>query len=127
MSLEEITMIERRKESRFVEKNQVLILPASDADKSPTINACTYDISTGGARIYTNQLYKDGAVIKLQVHLARSKQTITLEAEVKWHKSREDGKVFELGVEFRHQITSTLFALIRHLYNPDEGIPASIF
>ena len=126
MSLEETIMIERRKESRFVEENQVVIVPASDADKSPSLNACTYDISTGGARITTNRLYKDGAVIKLQIHLARSKQTITLEAEVKWHKMKEDGKTCELGVEFRHQITATLFALIRHLYNPDEGIPASI-
>jgi c-di-GMP-binding flagellar brake protein YcgR len=119
-------MIERRKESRVVEKNQVLIWPAPDSDEGPAINAYTYDISTGGARIYSKQAYSPGTVIKLQVHLARSKQSITLQAEVKWAKNKEDEQVCELGVEFRHQITSTLFALIRHLYNPDEGIPASI-
>jgi c-di-GMP-binding flagellar brake protein YcgR len=125
-SLEELPMIERRKESRFVEKNSVLIWPASDLDNGPGINAYTYDISTGGARIYSKHPYSVGIVIKLQIHLARSKQSITLQAEVKWTRYKEEEKVHELGVEFRHQITSTLFALIKHLYNPDEGIPASI-
>jgi c-di-GMP-binding flagellar brake protein YcgR len=125
-SLEELPMIERRKENRFVEKNTVLIWPGSDLDKGPGINAYTYDISTGGARIYSREPYSVGTMIKLQIHLARSKQSITLQAEVKWTRNKEEEKVHELGVEFRHQITSTLFALIKHLYNPDEGIPASI-
>jgi hypothetical protein len=119
-------MINRRKESRFVEKNEVLIMSASDNAEGPVVNAYTYDISTGGARIFSKQFRNVGEVIKLQVNLARTRQSIVLPAEVKWFKIKEDERVFELGVEFRHQIATTLLALIRHLYSPDEGIPSSL-
>jgi Tfp pilus assembly protein PilZ len=119
-------MIERRKENRYVEKNLVLIWPESDEDGSPAVNAYTFDISTGGARIYAQDFFKVGTLVKLQIHLARSRQSIMLPAEVKWARAREDAEGSEIGVEFRHQITATLVALIRHLYTPDEAIPASI-
>ena len=119
-------MINRRKESRFVEKNDVLIMSAMDRAGAPVVNAYTYDISTGGARIYSKQFRGVGEVVKLQINLARTRQTIVLPGEVKWFRIKEDEKVFELGVEFRHQIATTLLALIRHLYNPEEGIPSSL-
>ena len=117
-------MNDRRKESRLVERNQVLIWPAIESDEGPAVNAFTYDVSTGGARLCSRQYYNVGTVVTLQVHLARSRQSITLEAEVRWYRVREDGEGYEFGVEFRHRMTGTLLALIRHLYNPEEGIPA---
>ena len=119
-------MINRRKETRVVEKNHVLIDPPADREGCPVINAYTFDISTGGARICSHQFFNVGSVIKLQVELARSHQMIQLEAEVKWFRMKEVENVFEFGVEFRHRMTTTLLALIRHLYQPDEKIPLSM-
>ncbi len=119
-------MINRRKETRLVERNQVMISSGPDQAGDPVINAYTYDLSTGGARLCSNQFFRVGALVTLQVNLARTRQFITLEAEVKWSRMKDDENVFELGVEFRHHITATLFALIRHLYSPDDRIPTSI-
>jgi len=120
-------MIERRKESRLIEKNDVKIRLAQDTESGPVINAYTYDISTGGARIHSQKLFSVGDVINLEVHLARTNQSVTLEAEVKWIRNNRTENVFELGVEFRHKMATTLLSLIRHLYSPEERIPTSLF
>ena len=120
-------MIERRKESRHLEKNPVKIWPGQQSDENPAINAYTHDISTGGARIHSQLLFEVGSVINLEVHLARTNQSIALEAEVKWVRNNRTESMFELGVEFRHKMATTLLTLIRHLYSPEERIPTSLF
>jgi Tfp pilus assembly protein PilZ len=126
MAHEEHLMIERRKESRLIEKNHVQIRSLSDADGGQVINAYTHDISTGGARIQSTQRFCVGTAVHLEVRLARTKQSIALEAEVKWCRENRIENMFELGVEFRHRMTSTLVTLIRHLYSPEERIPSMI-
>lgn len=116
----------RRKERRLVERNKVLIKSPFDAFYPKGINAFTFDISLGGARILSREFFDVGTVVKIQVELARTRQSVNIVAEVRWLNIREDDDIFELGVEFRHQISQSTLSLIRHLYSYEEGIPSMV-
>jgi Tfp pilus assembly protein PilZ len=124
--LKELAMANKRKEERIIERNKVSIKPGPHGKKGAVVNAYTHDISLGGARIYTKELFDVGSLIKIQIELARTNECITLDGEVKWLNVRKEEDIFELGVEFRHQISNSILCLIRHLYQQNDRIPSSI-
>ncbi|MGA2363744.1 MAG: PilZ domain-containing protein [Candidatus Aminicenantales bacterium] len=119
-------MANKRKEDRFVERNNVSIKPYLHANNGIGINAYTRDISLGGAKIFTKELFYVGSHIKVQIELTGTGELITLEGEVKWLNVKIDEDLFELGVEFRHRISNSILCLIKHIYQGDSRIPASI-
>ena len=119
-------MVNRRRENRLQERNRAVVDSLQDAYHRPGFNAATHDLSVGGARILTKEFFDVGSDIRVQIVLARSKQSVILEGRVKWLKVRPDGDLFELGVEFRHEIPATLVALISHLSSREAGIPSSV-
>jgi Tfp pilus assembly protein PilZ len=119
-------MANKRKEDRIVERNNVSIKPCLQARNGIGINAYTGDISLGGARIFTKELFDVGSHIKVQIELAGTDELITLEGEVKWLNVKKDEDLFELGVEFRHRISNSILSLIKHIYQQDSRIPASV-
>lgn len=119
-------MVNRRKENRVPERNKAVVECPRDTYHRLGFNAATYDLSVGGARILTKEFFDVGSDIRIQIVLARTKQSIILEGLVKWLKVRAEGDQFELGVEFRHQIPATIVSLISHLSSRDAGIPASV-
>jgi Tfp pilus assembly protein PilZ len=118
-------MANKRKEDRLIERNCVSIQPFS-AKKTAGINAYTHDISLGGARLYTRELFDVGSFIKIEIELAGTKELIRLQGQVKWLNVQEGGGCFELGVEFRHRISNAVLYLIKHIYQQDSGIPSSV-
>jgi Tfp pilus assembly protein PilZ len=118
-------MANKRKEVRIVERNPVSIQPTF-SKRTVGINAYTRDISLGGARIYTKELFDIGSFIKIQIELASTKELITLEGQVKWLNVQEGGEWFELGVEFRHKISNSILCLIKHIYQQDSKIPSTV-
>jgi len=119
-------MENKRKDRRIIEHNDILIKPADGGSTGVAFNAFTFDLSLTGARIAMPEHLPPGSLIRLQIHLARSKQTITLDGLVKWIKRREAENDFEAGVEFKHDISQTIMSLIRHLYGQENGIPSWI-
>jgi c-di-GMP-binding flagellar brake protein YcgR len=122
----EPAMVNRRKRIRFVERNAVRLKPARDRSRNRGVNGVTYDLSTGGARIVTPEFFDVGTVLRIHIYLARSRQTVTLEGEVRWFRARPEDGSFELGVEFLHLVSHTILSLIRHLYSQDEGLPSAV-
>ncbi len=118
-------MANKRKEDRIVERNCVSI-QSCHTKRSIGINAYTRDISLGGARIYTKELFDVGSLIKIQIELASSREMITLDGQVKWLNVQEGGDWFELGVEFRHKISNSILCLIKHIYQQDSKIPSTV-
>jgi len=118
-------MANKRREGRLIERNNVSIQP-SYARKTIGINAYTHDISLGGARIYTKELFDVGSFIKIQIELASTKELITLDGQVKWLNVQEGGDCFELGVEFRHKISNSILCLIKHIYQQEGKIPSTV-
>ncbi len=90
------------------------------------VNAYTYDISLGGAKIYSEEDFPVGTAIRMQIELARSKASIRVDGLVKWARRNERDKVWELGVELAHMTSKTVFQLLQNLYDQSPGIPTKI-
>jgi c-di-GMP-binding flagellar brake protein YcgR len=118
-----------RKDKRIAERNTVVIRSFSTGNgptAGPGINAYTYDISLGGTRLVTGQPFAVGTVIRIVIELARTCQSIQVDGEVKWVRENKADGVYEIGVEFLHNISQTVLTLIRHLYSAGSEIPSSI-
>jgi len=121
--------MEKRKDKRFKEWNKVALKSAERVAEGPgpVINAYTYDISIKGARIYSEQSFAVGSIVRIQIDLARSEQALRLDAEVRWIEWNREEKVYEMGVEFLHELSQTIMALIKHLYGEPTALPASMY
>jgi c-di-GMP-binding flagellar brake protein YcgR len=122
-------VVSKRREKRFKEKNKVVICFAQEnkntIDHMP-INAATHDISLGGARIQVDKHFPVNSVIRIQINLSRSGETIKVDGKVRWIRELPDENLYEIGVEFLHNISKTILSLIRHLYGEDTGVPTSV-
>jgi c-di-GMP-binding flagellar brake protein YcgR len=119
-------MAERRKEERLKERNRVSVRPLRPGRTIPETPAYTYDLSVWGARIFTEDFFDVGTPLEIRIELGRTRQTVSILAKVKWQSFREEDELYEMGVEFRHQVSESLIAFIRHLYGTDQGLPSSI-
>jgi len=119
----------KRKEKRIEERNVVIIKSAGDG-KGPYanlgINAYTYDLSLGGTRLFTEKEFAAGTVIRIVIELAKTCQTIQVDGEVKWVRKNDAVGLYEVGVEFLHNISQTILTLIRHLYSAGSEIPSCV-
>jgi hypothetical protein len=120
-------MSERWGDRRSKEENRVVIevSPWGGKDRGLEINAFTKDISPGGARILTDQLFPLHSTLNLTFYLSRSRQVVRTPGTVQWGKKREDS-LYEIGVRFHHGIPGVLMALIHHLYGSEEAIPTEV-
>jgi len=120
-------MIERRKDKRIKEENRVVIefaKPESAGDLW-SINAFTRDLSLGGARILTDTSFSVDSEITMTLFLSKSKQIAKTHGTIRWVKTVDEG-LYEVGVEFQHNIPSSLVTLINHLYRKDQSITTHI-
>lgn len=118
-----------RKEKRIEERNTVVIRSASNGNGPATslsVNAYTYDLSLGGTRLFTDTPFAVGTIIRIVIELARTCQSIQLDGEVKWARENEAEGVYEVGVEFLHDISQTILTLIRHLYSAGSEVRTSV-
>jgi c-di-GMP-binding flagellar brake protein YcgR len=121
--------MEKRKERRFKQWNKTSIKSASGPKEfsDPVgINAYTFDISLGGAKLYSDVDFPAGTGIRMHIDMVRSKHTISMDGIVRWARRNENDGVFELGVEFSHLIPKTVFVLLQNLYDQSPGIPTKI-
>jgi Tfp pilus assembly protein PilZ len=108
-----------RKDRRFKQWNKAVIrvtLGDQGKHRPSEVKAFTYDLSLGGARIHTDERFEEGAVLRLQIELVRSRETINLEGLVKWVRRNESEKVYEVGVEFLHANSQTVLGLMKNLH-----------
>jgi Tfp pilus assembly protein PilZ len=109
-----------RKDRRFKQWNKTRITPLADGRNSneySSTEAFTYDISLGGARIHTAENFEVGALIRLQIDLVRTGETLRVEGLVKWLRPSEAENVFEMGVEFQHTSMVTVMSLMKALHD----------
>lgn len=119
-------MMNRRRRSRFVERNEVLIRTSLNKYQGTGTPATTYDISTGGARIITSKCYAVGTAVRIRINLANTGQSVTLDGEIKWLQAKEGENLYEFGVGFQNLRSQQILVLLKHLYGQDTGIPSSI-
>lgn len=121
--------MENRKDKRFVERANTLIKDMcqgpQDLVKSG-INAYTQDISVSGARISSRQDFPVGYVIRIVIDLGGADPALKVDGEVVWTRKNDDGKRYDIGVEFLHNLPGTILLLIKHFYGKGIDIPSSV-
>ena len=121
-------MSDKRKEQRTDEEIKVVIQLATQTDSRNAqreMYGLTRDISVGGARIVTDCPLPHGTLCKLNLALSKSRQEVILEGRVKWIKSLHEKGLYEVGVEFMHELPGTIMALMKHLYGHEKTLPGS--
>lgn len=109
-----------RKDRRFKQWNKTKIAPLIEPRSSgrrSSIEGFTYDLSIGGARLHSPESLEVGALLRLEVRLSRTGETLRVEAIVKWRRFDEDAKICEMGVEFQHTSMVTVLALMKELHD----------
>lgn len=117
--------LERRKYKRIKEENKVIIEPGTNGTKTENgkeLYAFTEDISLHGTRLLSDKNFPVGSVLTMNLSLSRTKQIVRLKGRVKWIKEIYGEDLFEIGMEFIHEASKTVLALITHLYQK-EGMP----
>jgi PilZ domain len=119
--------MEKRKEKRFIEQNDVLIRderlvldPAGDG----VIYGLTRDLSLSGTRIISQQVFPVGCVWRMLVDFKRTNEFLRVDGRVKWVKKSKSVQLFHIGVEFVHSYPDTTRLLIKHLYGRQGEAPA---
>jgi len=109
-----------RKDRRFKQWNKTQIWLLTDpriSDSQPSVEAFTYDLSIGGARLHTSEKFEVGDRIRLQTELVRSGDPFRVEAVVKWRRWDQAANVYEMGVEFQHTSMVTVLTLMKNLHD----------
>lgn len=117
--------MERRKRVRFVERNDACITSVCEKPNGGKVNAQTYDLSTGGARVMTKDPLAAGTLINIRIDLARSRESVVVAAEVRWSRFNARAGLYEVGVEFRHLSSQKILSLLKHLYGQNATVPTS--
>jgi c-di-GMP-binding flagellar brake protein YcgR len=120
-------MAEKRKTKRINEENKVEIKvtkPGSTGDFL-TFNALTKDLSLGGARMLVNAPIEVNSELTITLYLTKSHQQPKVDCRVVWVKSINKGSQ-EIGIEFLHEIPTSVLALINHIYGKDHSIPTIV-
>jgi hypothetical protein len=109
-----------RKDRRFKQWNRTKIAPMTEPRNShrhPVIEAFTHDVSLGGAQIHSAEPFEEGTLVRIQIDLIRTGETLHVEGLVKWLRRSKTEDVFELGVEFQHTSMVTVLALMKALHD----------
>ncbi len=109
-----------RKDRRFKQWNKTSITRLVDPRNSnghPPVDAFTYDISLGGARIHTAVAFDVDDLLRLEIELVRTREVLRVEGIVKWIRWDDSANVFEMGVEFQHTSMVTVLSLMKNLHD----------
>ena len=115
-----------RRDRRFKQWNKTKVTPIKDPRDSKdhnSVEAFTHDISIGGALLHTSEPFEVGTLLRLEIDLVRTGETLRVEGLVKWRQREKAGDAFEIGVEFKHTSMATVLSLMRGLH--DARLPAS--
>ena len=111
-------MKERRREKRLTEEDRVIIeyFPENNSASRKKHYALTQDLSIGGARLLTDKYFSVGTPFYITLTLSRSRQKVKVHGKVKWIQDTSEDGLYEIGVEFLHDVSKTVLSLISHLY-----------
>jgi len=100
---DEQAMKSARRAERLDEENEIVITILSEISAPPQkkiIYSHSEDISMTGTRIQGNFPLPKDTLLKIDLTLKNTRQTITVQGKVKWCKAVYEGKYYEAGVEF---------------------------
>ena len=121
-------MNERRREKRKIEEDLVTIeyFPDNGSATKNKHSALTQDLSIGGTRILTDKFFPVGTPFQVTLTLRRTRQKIKIRGKVQWVREVSESELYEIGVEFLHNVSKTVLSLISHLYGQVQDVESVI-
>jgi len=110
------SMAEKRKDQRIREEKKVVIefYPGGKDSRPKNVTyALTRDVSEGGVRVLTDRNFPVGTLLKITLSLSRTRQIVNVVAKVKWVKNFHTSDLFEMGIEYVHEIPKSVLSMIK--------------
>ena len=121
-------MAENRKAQRFREEKKVVI-EFYHGGKNLRPNNVTYaltrDVSEGGVRLLTDRYFSVGTLLKITLSLSRKRQIVNVVAKVKWVQNFHTSDLYEMGIEFMHEIPESIKTMMSDHQVKDREIPST--
>jgi Tfp pilus assembly protein PilZ len=109
---------ERRREPRCEDGCTVTLTPKDKTRRANSVlyYARTKDASPSGLKIDTDVPFPVGTVLTIKLQSPRTRQLIQALGEVKWVTPYENGRAFEVGLEFVETSVRSIMDLLEHIY-----------
>jgi hypothetical protein len=120
-------MAEKRKDERFKEEKKVVVeFYPGDKELRPknVTYALTRDISEGGVKLLTDRYFSVGTLLKITMSLTRSRQIVNVVAKVKWVQNFYTSDLYEMGIEYMHEIPESVKTMMSDHQERDPEIPS---
>ncbi len=112
-------MKERRKDFRKPAENEIVITylpPESGPECGRILPGIAKNISAGGMKIVITEEIPPNAVVNVQFTLPNNGKAVDLKGRVKWVWSLDEGRGFEMGLEFVAPASESLLDLLEYTY-----------
>jgi hypothetical protein len=119
-------MADKRKDQRLREEKKVVIefYPGGKDSRPKNVTyALTRDVSDGGVRLLTDKYFPVGTLLKITLSLSRTKKIANVVAEVKWVQNFQTSDLFEMGIEYMHEIPDAVKTMMCAHHGKDTEIP----
>jgi Tfp pilus assembly protein PilZ len=110
---------ERRREPRSADGCTITLSPREPQARrgnNVLYYARTKDASPSGLKIDTDVPFPVGTVFSIKLQSPRTRQLIQASAEVKWVTPKDEGRSFEVGLEFVETSVRSIMDLLEHIY-----------
>jgi Tfp pilus assembly protein PilZ len=121
-------MADKRKDQRIREEKKVVIefYPGGKDSRPKNVTyALTRDVSEGGVRLLTDRYFLVGTLLKITLSHSQSKQIINVAAQVKWVKNFHTSDLFEMGIEYVHEIPESVLSMMKNHDGKEAKVPSS--
>jgi len=109
-------MAENRKDERIREEKKVVIefYPRGNVHRPKNVTyALTRDVSEGGVKLLADKYFPVGTLLKITMSLSRTRQIVNLVATVRWVKNFQTSDLFEMGIEYMHEIPESVLSMMK--------------
>jgi len=113
------TMKERRKDFRRPEENKVILKyvpPEAAPEGGRLLTGVATNTSAGGMKIVIGEAIPPDALVNVEFSLPEKEKPMDLKGRVKWIWTLEEGKTYEVGLEFIDPPTESLLDLLEYTY-----------
>lgn len=121
-------MADKRKDQRIKEEKKVVIefYPGGKDSRPKNVTyALTRDVSEGGVRLLTDRYFPVGTLLKITQSHSQSKQIVHVAAQVKWVKNFHTSDLFEMGIEYVHEIPEPVLSMMKNHDGKEAKVPSS--
>ncbi|MGD8538921.1 MAG: PilZ domain-containing protein [Candidatus Aminicenantes bacterium] len=121
-------MKEKRKNERTKEEKKVVIefYPEGKDQRPKNVTyALTRDVSEGGLRLLSDRYFSVGTLLKITLSLSHKKPIVNVVAKVIWVQNFHTSDIYEMGIEFMHEIPESVKTMMSDRQVEDAGIPTT--